>query len=163
MATSSVPPAQTPRTRRIGRKLLLAIAAACILVPLLGGAVFYVVRAAASQAPAAHAPEPQKPIFVPLEPLTMNLQSDGKKRFLHLGIALKVRDEKAQARVAEDLPELRSRLLLLLSNRDPETLATPQDKMKLAEEIRAELDRPMAAGASPHGLTGVVFNAFVVQ
>lgn len=163
MATSSAPPATTPRTRRIGRKLLIALAAACILLPVLGGALFYVVRAAASQPPAARVPEPEKPIFVPLEPLTVNLQSDGKKRFLHLGIALKVRDDKAQARVAEDLPELRSRLLLLLSNRDPETLATPQDKIKLAEQIRAELDRPMAAGAGPHGLTGVVFNAFVVQ
>lgn len=163
MAPSPAPPAATAAKRRISRKLLIAVAAAFILVPLLGGAVFYVVRAAASQAPAARVADPVKPIFVPLEPLTVNLQSDGKKRFLHLGIALRVRDDNAQARVAEDLPELRSRLLLLLSNRDPDGLATPQDKVRLAEEIRAELDRPMAAGGSAHGLTGVVFNAFVVQ
>ena len=93
----------------------------------------------------------------------MNLQSDGRPRFLHLGVTIKVKDEQAQARIAESLPDLRSRLLVLLSNRDPATLASAADKAKLAEEIRAELNRPTANGLPPSGITGVAFNAFVIQ
>jgi flagellar FliL protein len=67
---------------------------------------------------------PEKPIFVALEPLTVNLQSEGRPRFLHVGMALKVRDEQAKAQIVEFMPELRSRLLMLLSNRPPESLVT---------------------------------------
>jgi flagellar FliL protein len=138
---------------------LLAVLCICTLGMaayfLLGGIDLLPGTAAAAAA--------QKPIFVTLEPVTVNLQSDGRGRFLNLGLALRVQDEQAQARIVEAMPELRSRLLLLLSNRQPESLMAPQDKAKLAQEIRAELNRPVAAGSPPLGIAAVAFNAFVVQ
>lgn len=125
-----------------------------------GGATFYVLRGNVVQAaPAA----PVKPIFVTLEPLTVNVQGESRQRFLHVGVTLKVGDEKAQARINEAMPELRSRLLLLLSNRDPAGLATLEDKLALAELIRTELNRPVAKGLPPQGIDGVGFTAFVLQ
>ena len=41
------------------------------------------------------------------------------------------------------MPELRSRTLMLLSNRTADSLVSPDDKSKLAEEIRSELNRPL--------------------
>lgn len=149
----------TARPRRSKKKLLLALA--LLLAGSLGGGLFLFLQG--SHAMPAPPPEPPRPIFVNFEPLTVNLQSEGKPRFLHLAISLKVRDEKTQARVAESLPDLRSRLLLLLSNRDPAGLATPQAKTALADEIRKELSRPPVAGGAPYGISGVAFTAFVVQ
>jgi flagellar FliL protein len=111
----------------------------------------------------AKAAEPEKPIFLMLEPLTVNLQSEGRSRLLQIGMALRVPDEKTKAQIVEYMPELRSRLLMLLSNRTPDTLVTPEGKAKLAEEIRNTLNTPLAAGLPPLGISNVSFNTFVVQ
>lgn len=147
-----------PRTR--GRRTLLATLLALGLLAAGGGA-YYVLGATPARA-AAPKP-PRKPLFVGVEALTVNLQSEGKPRFLHLGLSLKVNDEASRDRVAQAMPELRSRLLLLLSNRDPAALATPADKARLAEEIRTELNRPIGAGLPPQDIAAVGFSAFVVQ
>lgn len=118
---------------------------------------------AASAPETAKAPVPEKPIFLALEPLTVNLQSEGRPRFLQVGMALRVPDEHTKAQIVEFMPELRSRLLMLLSNRVPDTLVTPEGKAKLAEEIRTTLNAPLAAGQAPLGISNVSFNTFVVQ
>ncbi|HWI83380.1 flagellar basal body-associated FliL family protein [Ramlibacter sp.] len=157
MATT--PETASPAPSRLKNKIIVAIS--LTLAMALGGGLYFLLQGA--PALAAAAPKPVKPIFVTLEPLTVNLRSEGKAKFLHLGVALKLGDEQAQARVAEAMPELRSRLLLLLSNRDPAALTTPAEKSALAEEIRADLNRPLAAGGPAFGIGGVAFNAFVVQ
>jgi flagellar FliL protein len=162
MATSStLPTAAAPRSS----KLLIGLLALTSLAALTGGG-YALSRSSlfAQEAPAAAAPKAMpKPIFVTLEPLTVNVQSEGRSRFLHIGMALKVNDEQAKAQLVEFMPELRSRLLLLLSNRQPETLLSTQDKARLAEEILAELNRPLSPEAQPQAIAGVSFNTFVVQ
>jgi flagellar protein FliL len=159
MATNPVAPSAA--APRFTPKLIMALALCIVLVFAGAATLFYVLRGELVHA--APAAQEVKPIFVTLEPLTVNLQSEGKPRFLHLGISLKVKDEHAQARISESTPELRSRLLLLLSNRDPATLLAPADKTALAEEIKRDLNGPLAAGAPAQGITGVAFNTFVVQ
>jgi flagellar protein FliL len=167
MATSPsvalAPPATAtaPRSSKL-RIVLPIVALACALAG--GGGYFWMSQrsSAVPSAPAAP-PVPDKPIFVTLEPLTVNVQSEGRARFLHVGMALKVRNEQAKAHVVEYMPEVRSRLLLLLSNRPPESLVTTEDKARLAEEIRVELSRPLGAGLPPQEIGSVSFNTFVVQ
>jgi flagellar FliL protein len=160
MATSSSLPtaAASPRSS----KLLIGLLALASLAALAGGGFALSRSSLLAQEAAAPKPMP-KPIFVTLEPLTVNVQSEGRSRFLHIGMALKVNDEQAKAQLVEFMPELRSRLLLLLSNRQPETLLSTQDKARLAEEIRTELNRPLSPEAQPQAIAGVSFNTFVVQ
>lgn len=154
------PEASAPASRpRVSRTLIVLAAAASIASA--GAISFFALRGGPVEA--APSQEAAKPIFVTLEPLTVNLLSDGKPKFLHLGVSLKVSDERSQGRINEAMPELRSRLLLLLSNRDPLTLRSPAEKAALALEIRRELDRPANAGSPAYGISGVAFNAFVVQ
>ncbi len=154
-------PAPEPTVAAPRRKWPFAVAGLAVL--LLAGGLAYVFVLGGPSVHAAARPPPVKPVFIPVEPLTVNLLADGRPRFLHLGISLRTEDEAARERVAEAMPELRSRLLLMLSNRDPASLATPADKMRLAEEIRRELDRPIGAGLPPQGIRGIGFSAFVVQ
>ena len=160
MATSTAPVSAAPSSR--SPKLLINVLGAVTVCALAGGGYFYLAANKKAEAePVAKVAE--KPIFVALEPFTVNLQSEGRARFLHLGIALKVKDEKAKAQVVEFMPELRSRVVLLLSNRQPETLVAPEDKAKLAEEIRTAINAPLSADLQPQGVNGVSFNTFVVQ
>ena len=156
MATS--PTTATPPAR--SSKLLIA-AVFSISLCALAVAAYAMTRTQAE--PEAAKQVVEKPIFVPLEPLTVNLQGEGRGRFLHVGMSLKVRDEKAKAQVVEFMPGLRSRALLMLSNRPADTLQSTEDKSRLAAEIMAELSRPLNDTLPPQGIVGVSFNAFVVQ
>lgn len=158
-ARSAAPDADKPASKRWLLITLVVVALAAL------GVAGYVVLNAPGVRPAAAAPAPvpPKPIFLTVEPMTVNLQSEGRARFLHVGMALKVADEATRARVTQYMPELRSRILLLLSNRQPEALLASEDKARLAEEIRTELNRPLAANLPPLGITSVSFNTFVVQ
>ncbi len=167
MATSSSAanaiPADTGSRR--SSKLLIGLLIAAGLVVAGGAAYVLVPRFMGSPATAetAKAPVPEKPIFLMLDPLTVNLQSEGRGRFLQIGMALRVRDEQTKAQLVEFMPEVRSRLLLLLSNRAPDSIVSPEDKAKLAEEIRKALSTPLTAGSPELGISSVSFNTFVVQ
>jgi flagellar FliL protein len=69
----------------------------------------------------------------------------------------------SSAQIAEYLPETRSRVLSLLSNRDPNSLITADDKNKLAAEILKALNKPLASSQPPQHIVNVLFTAFVVQ
>ena len=163
MATS--PNTVTPPTPAARSPKLLIAGLISLSLCALAVAAYAVTRTQGGEPqtkPARQAVE--KPIFVALEPITVNLQQgEGRGRFLHVGMALKVSDEKAKAQVVEFMPELRSRALMMLSNRAAETLQTTEDKSRLAAEILAELSRPLNDSLPPQGITGVSFNAFVVQ
>jgi len=158
-ASASLPP---PRR---SPKLLIGIVLAVGLLAAAGAAayVFLPHFTGAASAETAKPPVPEKPIFVMLDPLTVNLQSEGRSRFLQIGMALRVRDEHAKAQIVEFMPELRSRLLVQLSNRAPESLVTPEDKARLAEEIRTALNAPLTPQTPELGISSVSFNIFVVQ
>jgi flagellar FliL protein len=158
MATSTLP-GDAPQSRSKLNLVLVALLALAVLT-IAGGAAAYLGR---TQGSAAAAPAPAPPIFVTLEPVTVNLQSTGRSRFLHVGLTFKAEDAKSQARMTEYLPEVRSRLLTLLSNRDADSLLTPEDKNRLAAEILAAVNLPLAPTLPPQRITSVMFTAFVLQ
>jgi len=165
---ASSPPTATPAaaaaTGAAGKSSKLIIAALfTISLCALAVAAYAMTRTQHSQEQAPREAPIEKPIFVTLEPITVNLQSEGRSRFLHVGMTLKVRDEAAKAQVTEFMPELRSRALMMLSNRQVDSLVTTEDKARLAGEILAELKRPLADALPPQGITSVSFSAFVVQ
>lgn len=126
VATASLPaPARSS-------KLLIWIVVAVGLAAAAGAAAYFLLpRFTGGGASAAEAPKPsapEKPIFVMLDPLTVNLQAEGRSRFLQIGMALRVRDERAKAQIVEFMPELRSRLLVLLSNRPPSRWSRPKTR-----------------------------------
>jgi flagellar FliL protein len=144
-------------------KLLIGLLIGGSLVAVAAAAYIFVIAPKVARTEAARPVVLEKPIFVTLEPLTVNLQGEGRGKFLHIGMSLKVRDEPAKAQIVEFMPELRSRALLMLSNRLPESLVSTEDKSKLAEEIRTELNRPLADNLPGQGIASVSFNTFVVQ
>ena len=157
--------AAQPASKR-SSKLVIGLVIAVGLAAVAAAAYTFVPRFLAPHAASEEtvkAPVPEKPIFLALEPLTVNLQSEGRPRFLQIGMALRVPDEQTKARIVEFMPELRSRLLVLLSNRPPESLVTSDDKAKLAEEIRKALNAPLASGMPELGIFSVSFSTFVVQ
>lgn len=159
--------ASPPRTGNTGKRGRLLLIGAGVLVVALGAGGFVLGSVLSNRQPAAAAapaaPVVPPPIFVPLDAFTVNLRSDDGDRFLHTGLSLKVADAETQARLAQYLPEARSRILLLLSARHPADLATVEGKRKLADDIRDTISKPFASGLPAQRVLDVLFTSFVVQ
>ncbi len=114
---------------------------------------------------AAAAPAPLAvPVFFPLEPMTVNLQSDdGQQHYLRIGLTLKLNDPKVQQQLTDHMPEIRSRVLLALSNKHPDDLAPLEGKRALATELKTLIEQPTDKGAAPVNVEDVLFTEFVVQ
>ncbi len=163
MATTTTTTTPTPPKMNMPKKRMFVIALGVMVAIAVAAGVAYFMsnNRMGPQTPAT--PVLEIPIFIALEPFTVNLQSQGRPRFLHIGVTLKVRDAKSQEQVAQYLPEARSRLLMLLSNRKPESLSTPEDKNQLSAEILKTLNKPFSSGPATQQITDVAFTAFVVQ
>ncbi|WP_353614326.1 flagellar basal body-associated protein FliL [Mangrovibacter phragmitis] len=119
------------------------------------------------QAPAgntAHAeppPPPPAPVFFPLDTFTVNLGN--ADRVLYIGITLRLKDEATRQRISDFLPEVRSRLLMLLSRQDANVLATDEGKQKLMEAIKQTLAPPLVPGQPQQVVTDVLYTAFILR
>ena len=112
-------------------------------------------------AQAAPAPAPA-PIFVNVDPFTVSLAGRDFERVLHVALTLKVADEQTRERIVQYQPVARSRLLMLLSEQNPETVQTTEGKRQLANDIRHTINQPFV-GDVPQQVIDVLFTAFVVQ
>lgn len=162
MAKTLNPPQANVNTGKRGKLMLVGMGV--VVAAILGAGSFYLGSLLNNRQPAAPAaPVVPAPIFVTLDSFTVNLKGDDGDRFLHTGLSVKVADAQTQARIAEYLPEARSRILLLLSSKQPAELATVEGKRKLAQEIRQTLSQPFATALPSQQILDVLFTSFVVQ
>ena len=134
---------------------------ALALAGLGGGYYYFFMKGRSKPAPAQVKAEP--PIFFPLEPFTVNLQPGGRNRFLHVAVTLKVADAASQAQMTQYLPEVRSRVLSTLSNREADSLATSEDKTRLSGEIMQVLSQPFGPNTPQQKIASVMFTTFMLQ
>ncbi|CAB4051103.1 flagellar basal body-associated protein FliL [Paraburkholderia phenoliruptrix] len=159
-ANQQVAPASPGPLKRIILIALIAIVAAAVAG---AGVWFFMSKRAPAPTAAAPAPVPA-PTFFPLDSMTVNLQSDdGQQHFLRIGLTLKLTDPKTPQELTEHMPEIRSRILLALSNHHPDELAPLEGKHALATELRTLIEQPTDKGAAPIHVQDVLFTEFVVQ
>lgn len=112
--------------------------------------------------PAAPVPVPA-PIFVPIEPFTVTLQNPDTERIMHVGLTLRVSDEQTRTRLEKYMPEVRSRILMVLSSQSPTGVQTQQGKTEMAAAIKQAVNRPFSPLPDGQYVTDVLYTAFVVQ
>ncbi|MEC5318488.1 flagellar basal body-associated protein FliL [Brenneria populi subsp. brevivirga] len=111
------------------------------------------------------APPPPEPVFMALDTFTVNLVNadNDPDRVLYVGFTLRLPDEATRSRFNNYLPEVRSRLLLLLSRQNALVLVNEQGKQKLIEEIKQVLSPPLIPGQPNQVVTDVLFTAFILR
>lgn len=104
------------------------------------------------------------PLFLKLEPFTVNLQSsDYGSRLLYVGITLDLGNDSTVSFVQNHLPQVRNRLLMVLSGQDAAALVTSEGKQKLAAQIGAALSKPFTQPQPKLVVNDVLFTQFIVQ
>ena len=115
---------------------------------------------AATAKPVASKP----PVFVTLEPFTVNLQhEDASPQYLQVGLALKVTDAAVGDAIKLHMPEIRNRVLLLLSGKKASEISTTEGKNTLSTELSREIAQPLAGSVPAQALDSVLFTSFVIQ
>lgn len=160
---------QAPVTpKKSKKKLILFMLIMLMLLGVGGGAALMLLgeeEVDPDAPPKAAKQDPAKPpVFMVMDPFTVNLQPDGAgEQFLQLSFSLQVTDQKEVDLIKLYLPQVRSRLLLLFSGKRASEISTPDGKKKLAEEVLAQVNQPFTPGAPPQGVKNVFFTSFVIQ
>lgn len=151
-----------------GSKKLLWIMIILVALSSAGAAAaIYMVldqRGNADTTEAEEVAERQTPVFTHIEPFTVNLADDRHgSRLLYTGITLLVGDEQSQTILEEHMPQVRSRLLILLSGKQASEITSTQGKEELAQAIISRLSVPLTENQPPLDLREVLFTEFIVQ
>lgn len=132
-ATKPAEAAAAPAAQGNKKLIIIAVAVAAIA----GGAGWFFTKGPSdpSHVEEVKVAPPQKPIFVALEPFTVNLQRETSEQYLQVGITLKIFDAKLEESIKLNLPEIRSKILLLLSTKKASELSSAEGKSRLMGEI----------------------------
>ncbi|OIQ93323.1 flagellar basal body-associated protein FliL [mine drainage metagenome] len=177
---------EEPVAHKAPRKkwLLIIVVVLVVVLALGGGGVWWLrmrqsnaaIEGSASKGVAASNRSDAVPVFVRLEPFTVKLQSDPERseQYLQMVPELRVLDASIGEKVKLYMPEIRNRILLLLSSKKPSDLSTPQGMEALSAELRSQINQiidgspqgavPAAAKARPDDpVQSVLYTSFIIQ
>ena len=140
------------------KKLLLMILVALFAIGAASGLAWYFMR------PTTHKEaKVEVPATIPIDPITVNLQPEVGEQFLLIAFTLQVANIAQVDIIKQNMPQVKSRLLLLFSSKKASEISTSEGKKLLFKEIIAQLNRPFAPGAPPQQVTEVFLTQFIIQ
>lgn len=150
-----------------------------------GGVWFYMNKkghAATEEQAAAVEPERAASTYLALENLICNLADAGGERVVQIGMTLELQDEKSVAQIKTLMPVVRSKMLMLVTQRTADELLKRDGKEKLANDVVIEVSRVLGYDVEPPArskggddeapvrkkksagpVRGVLFSSFIVQ
>lgn len=159
-------------------KKLIIIIAAVALLGGGGGAAFFLMKPKADgheKKEEVHE-EAVKPSFMTLETFTVNLVPDPGEQYLQTDISLQIKDAHTDQLIKDQMPLVKSSILLVLSSKKSSEINTMEGKNALAKELTTELNKIFSGGdhgKEEHGdkehdskdqaISGVFFTSFIIQ
>jgi len=161
-------PDDAPKPKK--RSKLVWIVLGVVLLAGIGGAAWFMLRPATaaahvdeSKAAGATATVAAPPVFLNLEPFTVNLIEENGDHYLQVGVVYQMADNKAVDTAKVYMPVLRNKLLLLLSSKRPSELASLEGKNKLVAELIGAARESVPGGPPERGVVSAYLSAFVIQ
>jgi flagellar FliL protein len=186
----------TEQPPRKSKKLLIIIVAIILALAAAGGAAaFFMMKGKAADAGDEEGDEPPAkvekakkakkehddapPVFVKLDAFTVKLQTEQQEAYLQAVPELRVLDAHLGDKIKQYTPEIRHKLLLILSGKRASDISTPQGVQRLANEMRVAINaiieppQPRKKGKEPEEpgdqagpdepVQAVLFTSFIVQ
>jgi len=187
MAKDAKPEEGVEAPPKKSKKLLIIILAAVLVLVLGGGgAAFFLLKKsdhAEDEEAAEEVTKPAKkekkkkdkeapPVFVNLEPFTVNLVPETGDQYLQVVLSLEMEDATGEPDLKLKMPKVRNNITLLLSSKKASELMPKEGKEKLAEalkdEINAVIEPPVknkkGEYVAPDGpVKSVLFTSFIIQ
>jgi flagellar FliL protein len=122
--------------------LLVVLVAVAMLGLGGGGAWFFLSHKSGGEEREAKPVKAEPPVYFTLEPFVVNLAGE-ETRYLQVRNDLKVADNAVIEQIKVHMPEIKNGVLLLLSSKTPEEIASLEGKNQLRGEIREVVNRPL--------------------
>lgn len=170
------------------KKLLIIILAAVLVLVLGGGGAAYMLLKKSDHAEdgdedvAEETAKPKKkekkkehgapPVFVNLEPFTVNLVPETGDQYLQVVLSLELEDAAQEPELKAQMPKIRNNLTLLLSSKKASELLPKEGKEHLAEALKDEINSVVEPPKKskkgemtmPEGpVKSVLFTSFIIQ
>jgi flagellar FliL protein len=167
MATSpkAAPAGQADPPAKSNKMLFILLGAVLLVLLAGGGAAAYFLMGSKAE----HSEQPKQapakpPVFMTLEPFTVNLASDdGSQQFLQVGMTLQVADQAQSDLIKLYLPQVRSRVLMLLSSKKAAQILTIDGKKQLSTDVAEQIKDTFDGKSSKADVSDVFFTSFVIQ
>ena len=152
---STATAADAPPPAKSKKKLIIIVAAAVLVLAIGGVAAMLLLKKkpvdvdaeGEDGAPAKHAVvkhDPKAvPVFVPLDPFTVNLADRDAERYAQVGITLEIDDPHTGDQIKNFMPAIRNHILMAIADRTAADLMGRDGKAKLAERIRRAASRAL--------------------
>lgn len=153
-----------------GSKLLIIVIVLLVVVlAAVGGLAAYVLTSHKGEAAGGEKTEEAKPkkkhegppIFEKLDTFVVNLVGNGGS-MLQVEMQAELGDEHDRQKFKDYTPKIRSGVILLLSSKTANELATPEGKVKLRAQVKKIINESMDAGEE-QPVESVVFTSFIIQ
>ncbi|MES2934452.1 MAG: flagellar basal body-associated protein FliL [Pseudomonadota bacterium] len=154
--------AEAPPPKPKKKALIVIIAASLLLSASIAGGWFFFMRDTGQKAEVKREVA-KPPVFVPLESFTVNLQTEEDDQYLQIAMTVQVADAAQVDVIKLNMPQIRSRLLLLLSSKKASEIASTEGKKTLTKEIIEQIKLPFSEKGTPQNVSGVFFTSFIIQ
>jgi len=169
MATKGKAPAKGAEAEaapaKSSKKMLFIIIGA-VLVLVIGGAAAFFMMGGKKKGGEEHAEEKAEakaPTFVVIEPFVVNLQQETGDQYLQVAMTLQVPNAPTAESLKLFMPQVRSRLLMVLSSKKASELLTSEGKRRLTDEIVDQLGEPFSGNGKGPVINDVFYTSFVIQ
>jgi flagellar FliL protein len=163
----AIAPSEDQPVKPKSKKMLFIIIGVVLVLALGGGAAYYflVVKAGDKSSESSKPKVPEIQVFVPLEIFTVNLRPEASEpqQYLQTMINLQVSSEETAAALKGRMPELRNRILFILSNKKASEITSVDGKNALIAEITEQVQKPFSGSEAEQKITGVYFTSFIIQ
>lgn len=187
MAKDAKPAEEGAEAPKKSKKLLIIILAVVLLVVLGGGGAAYMLLKKGEpeegdEDVAEETAKPKKkdkkkdahaaPVFVNLDPFTVNLVPETGDQYLQVALSLELEDALEEPTLKAQMPKIRNNLTLLLSSKKASELLPKEGKEQLAEALRDEINSVIEPPkknkkgevVAPEGpVKSVLFTSFIIQ
>ena len=143
----------------------LIIIAAVVVLALAGGGAWFFLKGDSGEvdekAKAKTSALEAIPVYMAIDTLTVNLKDS--RQYLQLTISLQLKNGVDQALIKLYMPQVRTRALIILSNKKPEDVISAEGKLALLEELKTITEKPFTDKLEPIEILDVSFTSFIIQ
>ena len=108
-------------------------------------------------------PKKKPTTFIELDIFTVNLLPEENNSYLQVGLTVKAHETEVIDVIDDQMPEIRNRILLLLSSKEAAEISTIIGKQQLSTDITNEIKQVFDSEEMQDDIVGVLFTSFVIQ
>jgi flagellar FliL protein len=146
-------------------KLPLIIIAAVVVLALAGGGAWFFLKGDPEEGDEKEKAKASAieaiPVYMAIDTLTVNLKDS--RQYLQLTISLQLKNGEDQSLIKLYMPQVRTRALIILSNKKPEDVISAEGKLALLEELKTITEKPFTEKLEPIEILDVSFTSFIIQ